>query len=54
MLSHENRVELGNLGREYAISRYRPEYVRESLKAAVESCVEVITDQTSLIETAST
>jgi glycosyltransferase involved in cell wall biosynthesis len=54
MLSHEKRVELGNLGREYAVSRYRPEYVRESLKAAVESCVEVITDQTSLIETAST
>ena len=53
MLSEDKRLEFGNLGREYALSRYRPEHVRESLKAAVESCVEVITDQTSPIETAS-
>jgi glycosyltransferase involved in cell wall biosynthesis len=54
MLSEDKRLEFGNLGREYALSRYRPEHVRESLKEAVESCVEVITDQTSPIEIAST
>jgi glycosyltransferase involved in cell wall biosynthesis len=53
LLSDEKRVELGNRGREYAVSRYRPEHVRESLKAAVESCVEVVTDETRLLETAS-
>jgi len=53
MLSDEKRAQLGNRGREYVVSRYRPEHVRESLKAAVESCVEVITDETSALETAS-
>ncbi|SRR6266404_532018 len=54
MLPDEKRAQLGNLGREYVVSRYRPEHVRESLKAVVESCVEVIAEGTSLIETAAT
>lgn len=53
MLSNEERrVELGDLGRAYAVSRHRPEHIRESLKAAVESCTEILSDESELIVTA--
>ncbi len=49
MLSdEERRTELGNLARVYAISRYRPEHIRESLKAAVESCTEMVSNDKEL------
>jgi hypothetical protein len=34
------RVKLGNLGREYVLSRYQPEIVRRALIAAVESATD--------------
>jgi glycosyltransferase involved in cell wall biosynthesis len=50
MLSNEERrAELGDLARQYAISRYRPEHIRDSLKAAVESCTDVISNDEKLI-----
>jgi glycosyltransferase involved in cell wall biosynthesis len=43
IVSNEARlIEMGNLGREYVLSRYTPERVRNALMDAVESCSEVI------------
>jgi len=45
MLSSEpRRIEMGNLGRQYVVSRFTPEQVRNSLMEAVESCTEVISN----------
>lgn len=46
--NEEERVELGKLGRAYAVSKHRPEHIRDSLKAVIESCTEVLADETEL------
>ncbi len=46
MLDDEGQLkEMGRLGRQYALSRYTREQVRNGLQAAIESCTEVIDDR---------
>lgn len=50
MLSDEQRLlEIGQLGRQYVLSRYTPECVQQLLIEEVESCTKVITNEMALV-----
>jgi len=46
--SESQRIEMGKLGRNYVLSRYTPNRVRNALMEVVESCAEVIANPTEM------